>query len=166
MALAVTTRAVRSATAGVFGCAMLTRSLSSGSTGGSSGSSGSGGGGAGGGSSSGGGGGSGGSKKSSSSGKETRLHSTDIAFKPNSAGWGYTPQYASNFNAIFSSSKPDARDDDAGADATPDGGDSDQGVSQIQAVAAHLHVRYGLDAATIENDDTLRELLSAHEAGN
>jgi ribosomal protein S2 len=30
-----------------------------------------------------------------------RLHSTDIAFKPNKSGWGYTKQYSSNFDDIF-----------------------------------------------------------------
>ena len=30
-----------------------------------------------------------------------RLHSTDIAFKPNKSGWGYTKDYSSNFDDIF-----------------------------------------------------------------
>ena len=29
------------------------------------------------------------------------MHSTDIAFKPNDSGWGYSPQYSSNFDRIF-----------------------------------------------------------------
>jgi hypothetical protein len=30
-----------------------------------------------------------------------RLHSTDIAFKPNADGWGYTPRYATAWDRIF-----------------------------------------------------------------
>jgi hypothetical protein len=30
-----------------------------------------------------------------------RIHSTDIAFKPNSAGWGYSKGYAKGFDSIF-----------------------------------------------------------------
>jgi hypothetical protein len=30
-----------------------------------------------------------------------RLHSTDIAFKPNSSGWGFSQQYASKYDNIF-----------------------------------------------------------------
>lgn len=32
---------------------------------------------------------------------EDRLHSTDIAFKPNSDGWGFSRQYASKYDSIF-----------------------------------------------------------------
>jgi hypothetical protein len=32
---------------------------------------------------------------------EDRMHSTDIAFKPSSNGWGYTPQYATRYDNIF-----------------------------------------------------------------
>ena len=32
---------------------------------------------------------------------QDRLHSTDIAFKPNKSGWGYTKDYSSNFDNIF-----------------------------------------------------------------
>lgn len=30
-----------------------------------------------------------------------RIHSTDIAFKPNKDGWGYSKRYSNNFEAIF-----------------------------------------------------------------
>ena len=30
-----------------------------------------------------------------------RIHSTDIAFKPNSAGWGYSKGYSKGFDSIF-----------------------------------------------------------------
>lgn len=33
-----------------------------------------------------------------------RIHSTDIAFKPNSAGWGYSKGYVSNYDNIFKKS--------------------------------------------------------------
>lgn len=33
-----------------------------------------------------------------------RLHSTDIAYKPNESGWGYNKRYNSNFDAIFNTS--------------------------------------------------------------
>lgn len=34
-----------------------------------------------------------------------RIHSTDIAFKPNSAGWGYSKGYAKGFDSIFQKKK-------------------------------------------------------------
>ena len=37
--------------------------------------------------------------------KQDRLHSTDIAFKPNKSGWGYTKDYSSNFDNIFGKKK-------------------------------------------------------------
>ena len=37
--------------------------------------------------------------------KQDRLHSTDIAFKPNKSGWGYTKDYSSNFDSIFGKKK-------------------------------------------------------------
>lgn len=30
-----------------------------------------------------------------------RLHSTDIAFKPNADGWGYSPRFANGYDRIF-----------------------------------------------------------------
>ena len=41
-----------------------------------------------------------------------RLHSTDIAFKPNKSGWGYTKTYKSNFQDIFKKKKK-SEDEDA-----------------------------------------------------
>jgi hypothetical protein len=35
------------------------------------------------------------------------MHSTDIAFKPNNAGWGYNPKYAASFENIFGAKKVD-----------------------------------------------------------
>lgn len=35
------------------------------------------------------------------SSQSDRIHSTDIAFKPNSAGWGYSVGYAKGFDSIF-----------------------------------------------------------------
>jgi hypothetical protein len=32
---------------------------------------------------------------------EKTLHSSDIAFKPASSGWGYTKKYAANWDKIF-----------------------------------------------------------------
>ena len=46
-------------------------------------------------------GGEGGSSSSGASPKGTSLHSSDIAFKPNDDGWGYTPSYASGWDRIF-----------------------------------------------------------------
>lgn len=37
--------------------------------------------------------------------KSDRLHSTDIAFKPNEDGWGYTKRYSSNYERIFGKRK-------------------------------------------------------------
>lgn len=37
----------------------------------------------------------------SASSQSDRIHSTDIAFKPNSAGWGYSKGYATGFDSIF-----------------------------------------------------------------
>ena len=37
-----------------------------------------------------------------------RIHSTDIAFKPNSAGWGYSKGYASGFDNIFKKKNKDS----------------------------------------------------------
>ena len=34
-----------------------------------------------------------------------RLHSTDIAYKPNESGWGYTKKFTANYDQIFSSKK-------------------------------------------------------------
>jgi len=34
-----------------------------------------------------------------------RLHSTDIAFKPNESGWGFSKTYASNYENIFGGGK-------------------------------------------------------------
>lgn len=45
------------------------------------------------------------SSSSNSSGSESRLHSSDIAFKPNDDGWGYTKNYASNWDRIFAKNK-------------------------------------------------------------
>jgi hypothetical protein len=37
----------------------------------------------------------------SSSSSADRIHSTDIAFKPNKDGWGYSKRYSSNYENIF-----------------------------------------------------------------
>jgi predicted glutamine amidotransferase len=34
-----------------------------------------------------------------------RIHSTDIAFKPNKDGWGYSKKYSNNFETIFRKKK-------------------------------------------------------------
>ena len=34
-----------------------------------------------------------------------RLHSTDIAYKPNESGWGYTSKFVANYDQIFKSKK-------------------------------------------------------------
>ena len=34
-----------------------------------------------------------------------RLHSTDIAYKPNESGWGYTKKFVANYDEIFKSKK-------------------------------------------------------------
>jgi len=34
------------------------------------------------------------------------LHSTDIAFKPTDNGWGYSPKFSSNYDAIFGKKEP------------------------------------------------------------
>mmetsp|Transcript_28989 Transcript_28989/g.42609 ORF Transcript_28989/g.42609 Transcript_28989/m.42609 type:complete len:90 (+) Transcript_28989:86-355(+) len=41
----------------------------------------------------------------------SRLHSTDIAFKPAESGWGGGGKYANNFDSIFSSKKKDDNND-------------------------------------------------------
>mmetsp|Transcript_30136 Transcript_30136/g.60545 ORF Transcript_30136/g.60545 Transcript_30136/m.60545 type:complete len:92 (-) Transcript_30136:70-345(-) len=41
----------------------------------------------------------------------SRLHSTDIAFKPAESGWGGGGKYANNFDSIFSSKKKDENND-------------------------------------------------------
>lgn len=45
--------------------------------------------------------GDGSSSSTASSGQSDRIHSTDIAFKPNNDGWGYTPKYKSSYERIF-----------------------------------------------------------------
>lgn len=37
---------------------------------------------------------------------ESSMHSSDIAFKPTIGGWGYNPQFATNFDDIFGKKKP------------------------------------------------------------
>eukprot|EP00949_MAST-11_sp_MAST-11-sp1_P004296 g4296.t1 len=65
-------------------------------------------------SSSGSGGGDGGASSSTTapSGQSDRIHSTDIAFKPNNDGWGYTPKYKSSYERIFGNKQ--------GSDASPE----------------------------------------------
>ena len=41
-----------------------------------------------------------------------RIHSTDIAFKPNESGWGYNKKYVNNFDTIFKKSKASTATDD------------------------------------------------------
>ncbi|KAK3233784.1 hypothetical protein CYMTET_55939, partial [Cymbomonas tetramitiformis] len=45
----------------------------------------------------------------SSSEGETRMHSTDIAFKPASSGWGYSKEYAKGYDRIFGKKTRGAR---------------------------------------------------------
>tara|TARA_B100000482_G_scaffold82110_1_gene58648 strand:- start:26 stop:454 length:429 start_codon:yes stop_codon:yes gene_type:complete len=45
------------------------------------------------------------SSSSKSSSSSDRLHSTDIAFKPTEDGWGYSPRYSNNYDAIFGNKK-------------------------------------------------------------
>ncbi|KAK1738236.1 hypothetical protein QTG54_010905 [Skeletonema marinoi] len=45
----------------------------------------------------------------------SRLHSTDIAFKPAESGWGGGGKYANNFDTIFSSKKKQDKNDKEGA---------------------------------------------------
>jgi hypothetical protein len=47
------------------------------------------------------------SSKSDSDGSGSRLHSSDIAFKPNDDGWGYTKSYATSWDRIFGKDKGD-----------------------------------------------------------
>jgi hypothetical protein len=43
---------------------------------------------------------------------EERIHSTDIAFKPNESGWGHSSKYSSNFDNIFAKKAEDATSED------------------------------------------------------
>mmetsp|Transcript_18993 Transcript_18993/g.31954 ORF Transcript_18993/g.31954 Transcript_18993/m.31954 type:complete len:94 (+) Transcript_18993:175-456(+) len=56
----------------------------------------------------------------------SRLHSTDIAFKPAESGWGGGGKYANNFDSIFSSKKKDENNDKEGAAKKNDDQQSDQ----------------------------------------
>ena len=48
------------------------------------------------------------SESSSSSETKTSLHSSDIAFKPNSDGWGYTKSYSKGWDRIFAKDNNEA----------------------------------------------------------
>ena len=55
------------------------------------------------------------SESSSSSSSSSRLHSTDIAFKPAESGWGSSKSYASKWDDIFGKSsekKTETKKDD------------------------------------------------------
>ena len=66
------------------------------------------------------------SAKSSSSGgseKGKSMHSSDIAFKPNDDGWGYTKQYSDGWDRIFKKkAAPAEPPQEAAASTAPDAG--------------------------------------------
>ena len=51
------------------------------------------------------------SSSSDSSSSSSRLHSTDIAFKPAESGWGSSKSYASKWDDIFGKSKKETKTD-------------------------------------------------------
>jgi hypothetical protein len=63
------------------------------------------------------------SSSSESSGAPTKsdsIHSSDIAFKPNSDGWGYTRSYAKSWDRIFAKSKSETTVASTQAQAAPE----------------------------------------------
>ena len=69
----------------------------------------------------------------------SRLHSSDIAFKPTEDGWGYTNNYAKGWDNIFK--KESSGDENATAPSTPADAASNGGLlaKQREALqAAHL----------------------------
>ena len=47
-----------------------------------------------------------------------RIHSTDIAFKPNESGWGGSRKYESRWDDIFGKKKDNKNSDKGGGDST------------------------------------------------
>ena len=71
------------------------------------------------------------SSDASSSSTSDRLHSTDIAFKPNASGWGGTRTYSSNFKNIFGQKKKDMSGSGAAV-----GGERKAGVATDSEISA------------------------------
>ena len=61
---------------------------------------------------------SGSSSKSEGDSSGSRLHSSDIAFKPNDDGWGYTKSYAKSWDRIFGKKQADTATAAPAAEAT------------------------------------------------
>ena len=56
----------------------------------------------------------GGAASAATPASEPRLHSTDIAFKPNQDGWGATKKYSKNHERIFGKKKKKEEEEEAG----------------------------------------------------
>lgn len=57
----------------------------------------------------------------SEGGDSDRIHSTDIAFKPNASGWGGSSKYESRWNDIFGNKKKKNNGDDGSCNAKSTG---------------------------------------------
>ena len=56
----------------------------------------------------------------------SRLHSTDIAFKPAESGWGGGGKYANNFDAIFKKKNEDTNNKEQATNKNDDKQQSDE----------------------------------------